>query len=138
MNTRASQWCGNFMRGVMSEAERKENFRMAKSTFVNFRDAVKPFLVKRCTITFFVVAGRLMCPLDLQRCIDGIEPCTCDRSNHTEAGLWVRGQTKQHPGPPGCGLGVGSATLPHKKLHCYRKAETHYQDTLRPGKLRDL
>ena len=41
----------------------------------------------------------------------------------------MRGQTKQHPGPPGRGLGVGPATLRHKRLHCYRNTRRIPRDT---------
>ena len=37
----------------------------------------------------------------------------------------MRDQTKRHPGPPGWELGVASATLPHKKLRCYKNAKMH-------------
>jgi len=39
--------------------------------------------------------------------------------------LQLRGQTKQHPGPPVWELGVGTATLPYRKMYRYRNAMTH-------------
>jgi len=62
-----------------------------------------------------VVAGKLVCPYDPQSFTGGSLALLVGLT--MPGRLQVRGQTKQHPGPPVWGLGVGSATLPYRKMY---------------------
>ena len=54
------------------------------------------------------------------------EPCAPGRSNHAgQVCRWGVWQNSILALQVGVWAGVGSATLPHKKLHCYRNAKTH-------------